>query len=130
MGEGSRWRAKYGFYMHVYQDPAAVVYQVRKIKEFFPGSPIYIMSDGGMDFSGLCSKEGCMFMLCPPANDRWHPWPFFRRIYDAAVALQTEYVIMLEPDNTIHRPNTREPKAAAGGLFVHQRSFGAADHVE
>ena len=25
------------------------------------------------------SGAGCTFKMCPPANDRWHPWPFFRR---------------------------------------------------
>lgn len=40
---------------------------------------------GGHRFDALCSLEGCMFTICPPANDRWHPWPFMRRMYDAAV---------------------------------------------
>lgn len=122
--------SKYGFYMHVHADPAAVIYQVRKIKEHFPGAPIYIMSDGGLDFSELCRHEGCTFQLCPPANDRWHPWPFFRRFYDAALALGSEYVIMLEPDNTIHGPIRRPPTADAGGIYVSDRGFGMVDYVE
>lgn len=83
--------AKYGFYLHVYKPAAAVLYQVKQIKKFFPGAPIYIMSDGGDRFDGLCQKEGCTFKLCPPANDRWHPWPFFNRFYHAAVALKYVY---------------------------------------
>lgn len=83
-----------------------------------------------MDFTKLCKSEGCTFVLCPPANDRWHPWPFFRRIYDAALALNTEYVIMLEPDNTVHGPITRHPTHDAGGLYVKDRSFGLGDYVE
>eukprot|EP00913_Durusdinium_trenchii_P029444 g27599.t2 len=63
-------------------------------------SRIHVMSDGNMDFTGLCALENCSFILCPPANDRWHPWPFLRRLYDAAVILRTEFVILLEPDNT------------------------------
>ena len=39
--------------------------------------------DGGMDFSSFCKQNGCIFALCPPANDLWHPWPFFQRLYDA-----------------------------------------------
>lgn len=123
-------KEKYGFYLHVFRDPQAVIFQVRELKKFFPTSPVYIMSDGGVDFSPLCVAEACTFTLCPPANDRWHPWPFFRRIWDAAVVLETEYVIMLEPDNTIHGPITREPKADAGGLYVQERSFGHAEYVE
>lgn len=60
----------------------------------------------------------------------WHPWPFFRRLYDAAESLNTEYVIMLEPDNTIHGPIKREPKHDAGGIYVQDRSFGLVDYVE
>jgi hypothetical protein len=130
--EGARSEAggKYGFYLHVYADPAAVIHQVRQLKKHFPGCPIYVMSDGGMDFHELCVREGCTFQLCPPANDRWHPWPFFRRFYDAALALGTEYVIMLEPDNTIHGPIKRPPTADAGGIYVQDRSFGMIDYVE
>lgn len=122
--------SKYGFYLHVYADPAAVIFQVRQLRKFFPGSPIYVMSDGGMDFTPLCKQQGCTFVLCPPANDRWHPWPFFKRLVDAAQSLNTEYVIMLEPDNTIHGPIRREPKHDAGGIFVKDRSFGLVDYVE
>ncbi|CAE7356813.1 ppiA [Symbiodinium microadriaticum] len=95
-----------------------------------PAGSVQVMSDGGMDFSPLCEQQGCTFKLCPPANDRWHPWPFFRRLYDAAESLNTEYVIMLEPDNTIHGPIKREPKHDAGGIYVQDRSFGLVDYVE
>lgn len=47
--------------------------------------------DGGMDFTPLCKQQGCTFVLCPPANDRWHPWPFFKRFVDAAESLKTEF---------------------------------------
>ena len=83
-----------------------------------------------MDFTPLCKQQGCTFVLCPPANDRWHPWPFFKRFVDAAESLKTEFVIMLEPDNTIHGPIRREPKHDAGGIFVQERAFGLVDYVE
>jgi len=121
---------KYGFYLHVFNAPAAVIHQVRQVKKYFPGSPIYVMSDGGMSFDELCRQEGCVFQLCPPANDRWHPWPFLRRLYDAALSLRTKYVIMLEPDNTIHGPIKREPTADAGGLPVKGRTFGGREYPE
>ena len=57
-----------------------------------------------------------MFSLCPPANDRWNPWPFLRRFWDAAVALKTEFTVMLEPDNVLHRGFLYEPPFDAGGL--------------
>jgi len=128
-GTTPKYVAKYGFYIHAYNFPAAVIYQVRQLHKFFPGSPVYIMSDGGYRFDGLCKRENCTFVLCPPANDRWHPWPFFRRMYDAAVSLNTEYVIMLEPDNTIHGPITRHPTHDAGGLYVQDRGIGYRDYA-
>ncbi|CAE7255264.1 ppiA [Symbiodinium pilosum] len=128
--EGPLPSSKFGFYLHVYADPAAVIHQVRQVKHHFPDSPIYVMSDGGMDFSSLCKQEKCTFTLCPPANDRWHPWPFFRRIYDAALSLNTEYLIMLEPDNTVHSPVRRLPQHDVGGVHVPNRAFQLAEHVE
>jgi len=44
-------------------------------------------------------------------------------MYDAAVSLNTEFLIMLEPDNTIHGPITRHPTHDAGGLRVPRRRF-------
>ncbi|CAK0883235.1 unnamed protein product [Prorocentrum cordatum] len=88
------------------------------------------MSDGGLDFGELCSKEGCTFELCPPANDRWHHYPFLRRLYDAALVLNTEYVIYLEPDNTVHGPITHPPTHDAGGIDVPGRNLGEIAYVE
>mmetsp|Transcript_32278 Transcript_32278/g.74566 ORF Transcript_32278/g.74566 Transcript_32278/m.74566 type:complete len:516 (-) Transcript_32278:71-1618(-) len=130
MEESQQSFPEYGFYLHVYADPAAVIYQVRELRKFFPDSPIYMMSDGGLDFSRLCSQEGCEFVLCPPANDRWHPWPFFHRLWDAANSLKVKYVVMLEPDNTIHGYPKRPPTADLGGLFVEGRQFGLVRYVE
>jgi len=126
LGSQTNPRPKYGFYLHVYQPTAAVVYQVKQIKRFFAGAPIYIMSDGGARFDGLCAKEGCTFKLCPPSNDRWHPWPFFKRFHDAALALDAEYIIMLEPDNTIHREFKIGPTHDAGGLRDENPHFSNA----
>eukprot|EP00040_Diaphanoeca_grandis_P043904 m.10678 g.10678 ORF g.10678 m.10678 type:complete len:420 (+) comp8437_c0_seq1:256-1515(+) len=106
----------FGFYIHTYNDPAAVVHMVDRLNTTFPNSPIYIMSDGGTDFTNLCELYACTFRLCPPANDRWNPWPFLRRMWDAAVVLKTEYMIMLEPDNTVHRQIYIHPEHDAGGL--------------
>ena len=53
-----------GFYLHVYQQPAAVIHQVERIASVFPGSAVYIMSDGGHDFTGLCAMFNCTFKMC------------------------------------------------------------------
>lgn len=112
-----------GFYIHVFHQPAAVIHQVQRVAQVFPGSPIYVMSDGGYDFSELCKLYNCTFKLCPPANDRWNPWPFLRRMWDATMALKTDYVVMLEPDNTIHRSIYVWPDRDAGGLEDNNPQF-------
>lgn len=38
-------------------------------------------------------------------------WPFLRRMWDAAAALKTEFIVMLEQDNTVHRRVYLEPPA-------------------
>lgn len=52
----SGYAAKYGFYIHVFDRPAAVIHQIRQINLHFPGAPIYIMSDGGDRFDELCRR--------------------------------------------------------------------------
>lgn len=116
VGSNKQYRAKYGFYLHVYDKPAAVIFQVNKLRQYFPDSPIYIMSDGGDRFDGLCKKKNCTFKLCPPANDRWHPWPFLHRMRTAALEMNSEYLIYLEPDNTVHSGINYEPNSDAGGM--------------
>eukprot|EP00039_Didymoeca_costata_P024270 m.9828 g.9828 ORF g.9828 m.9828 type:complete len:414 (-) comp4142_c0_seq1:732-1973(-) len=115
---------RFGFYIHVYNDPVAVTYMVQRLSIVFPTCPVYIMSDGGLDFTDLCVEFNCTFKLCPPANDRWHPWPFLRRMWDAAVHLNREYLIMLEPDNTIHHKIYAQPDHDGGGLKDANPGFG------
>eukprot|EP00039_Didymoeca_costata_P028252 m.20481 g.20481 ORF g.20481 m.20481 type:complete len:414 (-) comp6860_c0_seq1:140-1381(-) len=115
---------RFGFYIHAFSAPSSVMYMVERLSKVFPTCPVYIMSDGGMDFTDLCALYNCTFKLCPPANDRWHPWPFLRRFWDAAVHLNREYVIMLEPDNTVHHKIYAHPHHDAGGLRDANPGFG------
>ena len=113
-------RAKYnataiGFYIHVGNSEAnAVSYLVSKIQFYHPGAPVYIMSDGTERYEDFCASLNsaktfekapfqCMTQSCPGAEDRWHPWPFFRRFWDAASAMKVQWIVHVEPDNTLHR---------------------------
>eukprot|EP00929_Paragymnodinium_shiwhaense_P062145 TRINITY_DN31022_c0_g1_i1.p1 TRINITY_DN31022_c0_g1~~TRINITY_DN31022_c0_g1_i1.p1 ORF type:complete len:659 (+),score=130.28 TRINITY_DN31022_c0_g1_i1:55-2031(+) len=109
----------YGFYLHVYREPAATLNQLRAINQFYPGAPVYIMSDGGFNYSQACSlvAEGqCRSEWRPPAHDCWNPKPFLERFREGAEWLKTEYVIMLEPDVTLHKRSSIRPKYDAAGL--------------
>lgn len=111
------YKKKYGFYLHTFGEGDACIHLLQEVRRVYPGEPIYIMSDGGMNFSGLCNELGnCKFAWKPPANDRWNPYPFFHRFQEAALWLKTKFVIMLEPDNEIRSEIDEEPTFAAGGL--------------
>lgn len=120
-------RGKYGFYLHTYSQPKACIEQLRDLRKFHPEAPVYIMSDGGMNFSGICNKIGnCEFQWRPPANDRWNPKPFLARFKEAAKWLQTTFVVMLEPDVSINHQITYEPPVDAGGLRDANPGLGQA----
>merc|ERR1740121_330987 len=51
-------------------------------------------------------------------------------MYDAAAALNTEYLILLEPDNSIHSGIKRPPTHDAGGIFSERRSFAEKKYIE
>jgi len=117
--ESSENRGKYGFYLHTYDKPEACINLLRKVRQFYPKEPVYIMSDGGMNFSGLCNSIGnCNFQWRPPANDRWNPLPFFNRIREAATWLNTTYTIMLEPDNEIRGKIATIPPRMLGAYAI------------
>ena len=44
----------------------------------------------------------------------------------AAIEMNAEYLVYLEPDNTIHRAITHEPDSDAGGMRDNNPRFGAA----
>jgi hypothetical protein len=112
-------KGNYGFYLHTFGQAFANVHLLRDVRHTYPEAPVYIMSDGGMDFSGICEEIGnCKFQWKPPANDRWNPVPFFNRFREAARWLQTTHIVMLEPDNTLLGKMPEDPglNADAGGL--------------
>eukprot|EP00039_Didymoeca_costata_P030082 m.27824 g.27824 ORF g.27824 m.27824 type:complete len:377 (+) comp7940_c0_seq1:124-1254(+) len=123
-GNNGGQKPVFGFYIHSFQEKAAILYQLRQLKKFFPDSPVHITSDGGISYAGLCKEYGCTTVTCPPANDRWHPWPFLARMRAAAEALDSEYMIMLEPDNTIHREIRIMPDKDAGGIADMNPHYG------
>jgi len=114
-------KVTYGFYLHVFYEAAAVVHQLRDVRKFYPEAPVYIMSDGGANFTGICKLvKNCKFAWRAPANDRWNPKPFLDRFREGAEWLhgrKAEWTIMLEPDVTLkHRATTVPIGVDAGGL--------------
>jgi len=128
-----KYESKYGFYLHTFADGEACIHLLRRVRGLYPREPIYIMSDGGMNFSRLCAEVGnCEFSWKPGANDRWNPMPFFHRFQEAARVLRSKYIIMLEPDNELRHSITADPPYDAGGLEDGNPAFGQGmvDYVE
>eukprot|EP00928_Gymnodinium_smaydae_P016459 TRINITY_DN1617_c1_g1_i1.p1 TRINITY_DN1617_c1_g1~~TRINITY_DN1617_c1_g1_i1.p1 ORF type:complete len:607 (-),score=164.45 TRINITY_DN1617_c1_g1_i1:41-1594(-) len=120
---GKPHKVTYGFYLHVFFEAAAVVHQLKQVRKFYPEAPVYVMSDGGANFSGICEKIGnCKFAWRSPAHDCWNPKPFLDRFREGAEWLNSrkaQFTIMLEPDVQLHKRAERPLKAGAdaGGLY-------------
>jgi hypothetical protein len=126
----------WGFYIHMVGEKVAVTHQLRQVRKFYPEAPVYIMSDGGVNVSGICSNVGnCKFAWRAGAHDCWNPKPFLDRFREAALWLQSrhaEWTIMLEPDVTLWQRATYPVKADAGGLrdaWNGPLSQGLLDHI-
>ena len=45
-----------GFFYSVFTEKKAVEYSIESLRKYYPDSPIYLVSDGGLDFSYLQEK--------------------------------------------------------------------------
>jgi len=129
----AKYKSKYGFYLHTHGEPEACIHLLREVRRVYPREPVYVMSDGGMNFSGLCREIGrCEFSWKPAANDRWNPMPFFLRFQEAARRLNSKFVVMLEPDNELRHAFRSNPQDDAGGLDDSNPGFHKVmvDYVE
>lgn len=109
----------FGFYAHYFDQPAASVRQLQDVRRWHPDSPVFICSDGGLDFGRACQAIGnCRFEWRPPANARLNPKPFFERFRAAVLWLRTTVVVYIEPDVKIVRSIVLDPPKhlAAGGV--------------
>jgi len=107
---------KFGFYVHAFGQPHAQLVQLEALRKFYPDAPIYVMSDGGLDFTKACEKYKCDFVLREPQNDRWNPTPFLFRFREAAKVMDVEWMVYLEPDVKVVGPIKYVPDGAAAGL--------------
>ncbi|CAD7955749.1 unnamed protein product [Amoebophrya sp. A25] len=145
----------------------AVLYQIERIQWFHPGAIIFVSSDGAADFEPFCDQVNAKFVApqnnggrgssapssttpdksikicyaanCPSAEDRWHPWPFLNRLHHAAATVpkSVEYVVMLEPDTTMHTAidldgDESMQKYDAGGIRDHNPRWSETmvDHLQ
>jgi hypothetical protein len=110
----------YGFYMSIYTETTPIVHQLRRVRELYPEAPVYIVSDGGANYTGMCESIGnCKFAWRSPGHACWNPKPFLDRFHAAALWMQqrhVEWTVMLEPDVSLHQRASYPVQGDAGGL--------------
>ena len=95
-----------GAFYSCYKRPKAVESALSSFRSFYPDSIIYMVSDGGDDLSELALKSNAKFIMEQHAgngastvfsdSDQLLVW--FRRLHQAAGAIQEDYVVILEDD--------------------------------
>ncbi|CAK0818587.1 unnamed protein product, partial [Prorocentrum cordatum] len=86
--------ATFGFFLTVFNMIPGVLRVVYQVRQFYPGSPMHLLSDGGRyDFSKVCKlpKYNCTFEVSQPANSRWNPHPWLERLWHVAKWIGTTY---------------------------------------
>ncbi len=99
-----------GFFFSCYKEKEAVERAVANIRTFYTKSPMYLSSDGGLDFSYL-ENDNTKFVLSPDVLGYVnHPetkdkerlieccYEFLNRLHNAIEYCQKEYVCYYEPD--------------------------------
>eukprot|EP00928_Gymnodinium_smaydae_P038451 TRINITY_DN26521_c0_g1_i1.p1 TRINITY_DN26521_c0_g1~~TRINITY_DN26521_c0_g1_i1.p1 ORF type:complete len:702 (-),score=144.03 TRINITY_DN26521_c0_g1_i1:142-2247(-) len=120
---GCKQKQKLGYFLHARsKDPSsasAVLRQLAQIRRMSWQAPIYIASDGGLNFSEVCANSWarpCEFSWHPHSNDLHNPKPLLDRFRRAVEWLESEYVLYLEPEVQVKRHIQGYPGADAGGL--------------
>jgi len=110
-----------GFFYTVYKEKRAIEYSLEQLRMHYPYAPIYMVSDGGLDFSYLEAQYSNMktvyeedtmsntFKITGAPNGNWKEETHqkviqkaaksvLNRLYNAISYLQTDYILMLDPD--------------------------------
>lgn len=105
-----------------FREVSAVNYSLRRLREVYPDAPVYMISDGGSDFSYLESDPKIRFFMgedtmgyaaAGPSLDGMiangtfdvelalkigEPVHFMNRMRDAVAYCNTDYMLLMEPD--------------------------------
>ena len=112
---------KLGFLFSCYNEERAVENSIKCLREFYPDNPIYLVSDGGLDFMYLESlfknmkvsleddtmsatfsvtRENYLKEVHQETN-RIAAWAVLDRLERAIEYCQSEYILMMDPDALI-----------------------------
>lgn len=108
-----------GFYMVIYSEVRATLEVLRSTRKYYPEAPIYVFQDGGnVSLELLCNEKRyrCIYNSSVGKNCAYNPHPWFLYLLVAARALNTEFMIILEPDTLVRRRHVFSFQYDAGGV--------------
>ena len=112
---------KLGFFFSCYKENRAVEYSLSELRKYYPDNPIYLVSDGGLNFKYLESsfenikvslesdtmsatfsitRENYLKEVHQQTN-RVAAWAVLDRLERAIEYCQSEYILMMDPDALI-----------------------------
>lgn len=115
----------YAYYIQVYKEPLMAANLLRMLRKIDPDALVFMLSDGGYDFSELAKKYKVHFTLAGVNIGMKHGERFLFRLGKAMAKCDCEFLVMLEEDTCMLRQPTRKPKGDIGGLaWTDMRGFG------
>jgi hypothetical protein len=118
---------KLGVFYICYKEKDAIHYSLNKFREFYPTSPIYLVSDNGHDYSylkemfsnietikentevvGVARNCDEYIQIHKGKNDHFMEivMEFLRRLNNACLYCKTDYILLMEPDVLVRGPLT------------------------
>lgn len=136
-----------GFFYTCYNERKAVEYSIKKLRESYPDNPIYLVSDGGIDFSYLekedenittSLEEDTISATKNITGDlitgnfreeenqkaiKKGAWATLNRLEKAIDYCKTDYILMLDPDALVRGKLTIPKSAKLLGSRINQGLF-------
>ena len=101
-----------GAFYPCYKRPKAVIQALSSFREHYPDSVVYMVCDGGYDYSQLAEHFHCVYShetqlgdgKTTILSDTTKVVAYLQRLYSAAVAIKEDYILLLEDDVSVMKP--------------------------
>jgi hypothetical protein len=131
-----------GFFFSCFKEKQAVEFCIKNIRSFYPTNPIYLASDGGLNFDYL-SNDNTKFKLYedvlgyvnnPETKDKEKlivcSLEFLSRIYEAANFCDAEYMMYFEPDVHIRKKISIQENLHINGSYANAIHSHVLNYIE
>ena len=132
----------YAYYAQLFRAPLAVLRLLEHLRRVDAGSPLFLLSDAGLDFSGMAKLFNAWFAHAGKSQKTDHglrssklsaavthvhakaPWSNFgnelvylRRVGSVMALCACEFVVILEEDTCVHHAPRVPPSGDVGGVI-------------